>query len=229
MHDKYSGLGRHIGYHFNNEELVEQALSHRSAGKKNNERLEFLGDSILGFIISTRLYEQFPAAREGQLSQMRARLVRGKTLAAIAKTFSLGDYLILGPGELKSGGHRRESILADTLEALIGAMYLDGGPEVTRRTVLGWYDERLKTIPVADDANKDAKTRLQEYLQAKRQPLPKYRLVNTRGSDHQQSFLVECAISLSKSAFHGEGSSRRGAEQAAAQAALTFLDSRDTN
>lgn len=228
MNEKISALCRQLGYRFHNEGLVEQALSHRSVGKQNNERLEFLGDSILGFIISTRLYEQFPQAPEGELSQMRARLVKGKTLATIARGLSLGDYVILGPGELKSGGHRRESILADTLEALIGAICLDGGLDAARSMVLGWFDERLNSLEVGEGAHKDAKTRLQEYLQARKQPLPRYRLVDTLGSDHQQSFLVECEISLSPTPFAGKGGSRRNAEQVAAEAALTFLNNRDS-
>lgn len=226
MKAKLSILGARLGYQYQNEELVERALSHRSVGKNNNERLEFLGDSILNFVIGDALFHRFPSAKEGQLSQMRAQLVKGKTLAAIARGFSLGDYLILGPGELKSGGHRRDSILADTVEALIGAMYLDGGPEMTRKTVLGWFGERLQAIQPDENANKDAKTRLQEWVQARQQPLPVYTLVDTRGSDHQQSFVVECEITLSDRVFSGEGRSRRAAEQAAAQSALRALAER---
>lgn len=220
-------LERLLGYTFRDVELLKRALSHRSIGKDNNERLEFLGDAILSFIISNSLFQRFGKAPEGQLSQMRAKLVKGKTLAVIAREFSLGDYLILGSGELRSGGHRRESILADTLEALIGAIYLDGGIDVTRARVLAWFDQRLASIEPADNANKDAKTTLQEWLQAKRYPLPDYTVVATTGSDHQQVFEVECRIEPSSQPFTGQGSSRRAAEQMAAGQALAFLQRAD--
>lgn len=223
MTSDFSRLARCIGYCYKDSNLLERALSHRSVGKNNNERLEFLGDSVLSFIISQALFERFPNAAEGQLSQMRATLVKGKTLAAIARGFSLGDFLILGSGEMKSGGHRRDSILADTLEALIGAMYIDGGIEVTRDCVLNWFATRLDAIVPSDHANKDAKTRLQEWLQAERRPLPEYTLVGTSGNDHQQQFEVLCLIALSEQPFSGRGSSRRAAEQQAAGEALAWL------
>lgn len=222
-HD-FARLGRHLGYSYTDVELLTQALSHRSTGKNNNERLEFLGDAVLSFIITRALYQRFPTAPEGQLSQMRAKLVKGKTLAAIAKEFALGDFLILGGGELKSGGHRRESILADALEALIGAMYLDGGIDVTRERVLQWYGPRLDAIKPSDHAHKDAKTSLQELLQSRKFPVPTYNLVDTRGSEHQQIFEVECSIEPTTQTFSGQGSSRRAAEQVAAASALDFLE-----
>lgn len=224
MSQNLARLGRQLGYDYNDVELLKQALSHRSAGKNNNERLEFLGDAILSFIIAQSLYQRFPAASEGQLSQMRAKLVKGKTLAAIAREFSLGDFLMLGPGELKSGGHRRESILADALEALIGAMYLDAGIDVTRERVLTWFESRLAKIQPSDHANKDAKTTLQELLQARKCQVPSYQLVYTLGSEHQQTFEVECSIEPTQQTFSGQGSSRRAAEQVAAGKALEFLE-----
>ncbi len=223
MSASLSALIERLGYEYRDEQLVVLALSHRSVGKRNNERLEFLGDSVLNFIISDALYHQFPQAREGELSQMRARLVKGETLAQMARDFALGEHLILGPGEMKSGGHRRESILADTVEALIGAIYLDGGMAAARETVLAWFASRLANIEPAARANKDAKTRLQEWLQARKQPLPEYVLVATSGSEHRQRFTVQCRVAAVEDAFCGEGSSRRAAEQAAAQSALDTL------
>ncbi len=215
-----------LGYEYQNDELVALALSHRSVGANNNERLEFLGDSILNYIIAEALFHQFPRAKEGQLSQMRAQLVKGATLAEIAREFNLGDHVRLGPGEMKSGGHRRESILADVVEALIGAMYIDGGMDITRECVLSWYTDRLEKISPQDKANKDAKSQLQEYLQSIKLPLPTYHLINTTGSDHQQYFEVECEVANSNERFLGAGSNRRSAEQAAAKAALDALQSR---
>lgn len=215
-------LTQRLGYEFRDFDLVEQALTHRSYGGEHNERLEFLGDSIVNFVIGETLYQQFPEAREGDLSRMRARLVKGSTLAAIAREYQVGDCLNLGPGELKSGGHRRESILADALEALVGAMYLDGGLETCRRRILTWYQERLLKIRPGD-VNKDAKTRLQEWLQARRQPLPVYHLCAAHGEEHNQQFEVECQVAAIEENFKGSGGSRRAAEQAAAAAALSRL------
>lgn len=212
-----------LGYQFQDEALLERALSHRSVGKQNNERLEFLGDSVLNFVISDALFRKFPEAREGQLSQMRARLVKGKTLAKIARDFSLGDHLLLGPGELKSGGHRRESILADAVEAIIGAIYTETDLSVVQPVILRWFQDRLDAMVPDEQANKDAKTQLQEWLQARKQPLPVYALVKTSGSDHQQRFEVECRIAAVKQTFQGLGDSRRAAEQQAAATALQSL------
>ncbi len=215
-------LCRILGYQFNNMELLTQALTHRSAANKHNERLEFLGDSILSIVISDALYHQFPKATEGDLSRMRATLVRGDTLAKIAQEFKLGEYLHLGPGELKSGGHRRESILADAVEAIIGAAYLDSDLETSRALLLAWYEVRLKEIQPGVN-QKDAKTQLQEHLQGFKKPLPDYQVVKVEGEAHDQTFTVECRISDMSQAVIGVGSSRRKAEQMAAAQVLELL------
>jgi ribonuclease-3 len=220
-----SQLARRLGYEFRDFALAEQALTHRSYGNGHNERLEFLGDSLLNFLIAEALFQRFPAVREGDLSRMRAKLVKGETLAEIAREFDLGEWLNLGPGELKSGGHRRDSILADALEALIGAIYLDGGMEPCRERVLAWFDQRLHAVSPGE-VNKDAKTRLQELLQARQRPLPIYHLVDTRGEAHSQQFAVECELASLGLRFAGVGNSRRSAEQCAAQAAIDHLQSR---
>ena len=222
MPESNQRLINRLGYDFSDSSLVDLALSHRSVGGNNNERLEFLGDSIVNFLIAEALFQKFPRSREGELSQMRAQLVKGVTLAELAREFELGDYLKLGPGEMKSGGFRRESILADTVEALIGAIYLDGGMEICRERVLCWYATRLEAIS-PQGANKDAKSKLQELLQSRNNDLPRYRLVQTTGDAHQQQFEVECEISFLKQGFHGSGSNRRAAEQVAAQLALIHL------
>ncbi len=222
MHSDNNRLIKRLGYPFTDESLVDRALSHRSVGSVNNERLEFIGDSIVNFLMAEALFNQFPDSREGELSQMRAQLVKGATLAEIAREFELGDFLHLGPGELKSGGHRRDSILADAVEALIGAMYLDGGMDACRKHVNVWYQSRLESISPRQEI-KDAKSRLQEYLQGRGRSLPKYHVRETTGCDHQQEFTVECEIEHLKQRFEGVGSSRRSAEQAAAQAAIDHL------
>ena len=186
-------LERKIGYRFNNIALLKQALTHRSAATQHNERLEFLGDSILNFTIAEALYHQFPRCNEGELSRMRATLVREPTLAILARQFELGDYMSLGSGELKSGGFRRESILADCVEAIIGAMSLDQGLAVTTQVIRNWYQQLLAEIKPGDN-QKDAKTRLQEYLQGKHLPLPTYEVVNIQGEAHCQIFTVECKV-----------------------------------
>lgn len=215
-------LLRTLGYEFQQTELLTQALTHRSAANKHNERLEFLGDSILSIVISDALYHQFPKATEGDLSRMRATLVRGDTLAIIAQEFKLGDYLNLGPGELKSGGFRRESILADAVEAIIGAIYLDSDLEVCRKLLLCWYKERLATIQPGIN-QKDAKTILQEHLQGFKKPLPDYQVVDVQGEAHDQTFTVECRIDSLSQPVIGVGSSRRKAEQLAAAQVLELL------
>ena len=211
-------LCRTLGYEFNNIALLEQALTHRSAASKHNERLEFLGDSILSIVVSDALYHQFPKATEGDLSRMRATLVCGKMLAEIGKEFKLGDYLKLGPGELKSGGFRRESILADAVAAIIGAIYLDSDIEVCRALVLNWYKSRLATIEPVNQ--KDPKTLLQEQLQGFKKPLPVYKVVNISGEAHAQTFTVECKVEQLKDAVIGVANSRRKAEQIAAAEVL---------
>ncbi len=210
-----------IAYKFKDEALLRLALSHRSSGKSNNERLEFLGDSILDFIVSEVLYQRFPEASEGDLSRMRAELVKKNTLAEMAREINLGGVLILGSGELKSGGSKRESILADALEALVSAIYLDSGIEACRVEVLSWLGSRLDDLKVGiDTPYKDAKTRLQEHLQSKKLSLPVYTLAVLEGKDHEQQFTVSCKVDLFKQAIKGYGTSRREAEQQAA--ALTL-------
>lgn len=198
------------------------ALTHRSFAGRNNERLEFLGDAILNFVAGEALFERFPQAREGQLSRLRARLVKGETLAVLARGFELGEYLRLGSGELKSGGFRRESILADALEALIGAIYLDAGMDVARTRVLGWLTNELDGLTLVD-TNKDPKTRLQEFLQSRAAELPRYEVVDIQGEPHCRTFFVQCDIALLTDKTQGQGASRRIAEQVAAAAALVAL------
>jgi ribonuclease-3 len=215
-------LQQALGHEFADPELLVMALTHRSAGSKNNERLEFLGDSIINHIVADALYQRFPRAREGDLSRMRASLVKGDTLAELARELQLGEYLLLGPGERKSGGYRRSSILADTLEALAGAIVLDAGYERCRDCVLCWFGTRLDQL-AAGAVDKDAKTRLQEYLQGRGNPLPEYELVAVEGDDHDQQFSVACRLSRPQLVVQGSGSSRRKAEQAAARDALQRL------
>lgn len=219
--DNKDKLLRTLGYQFENQNLLIQALTHRSAAQKHNERLEFLGDSILSIVISDALYHQFPKSKEGDLSRMRASLVCGDTLAIIAQEFSLGDYLKLGPGELKSG-FRRESILADAVEAIIGAIYLDSDLETCRALVLTWYEQRLKTIKPGV-SHKDPKTLLQEHLQGLKRPLPEYKVIDIKGEAHDQTFTVECTIDNMHKPQIGVGGSRRKAEQEAAAQMLEQL------
>lgn len=216
-------LQRTLGYEFRNGELLALALTHRSvSGSHNNERLEFLGDSILNFVIAEALFNQFSKAREGQLSRLRATLVKGDTLAKIALSWDLGPHLSLGSGELKSGGYRRESILADAVEAIMGAIYLDQGMAAAKERILAWYQDRLAALTL-EQVSKDAKTRLQEYLQSRKQPLPEYRVASVTGDPHDQHFLVHCQLDGQPQPYCGEGGSRRVAEQQAARAALTGL------
>ncbi|MER2474594.1 ribonuclease III [Photorhabdus laumondii] len=216
-------LQRKLGYTFEQHDLLIQALTHRSASSKHNERLEFLGDSILSFVIANALYHRFPRVDEGDMSRMRATLVRGNTLAELAREFELGECLRLGPGELKSGGYRRESILADTVEALIGAIFLDSDIQSIERIILSWYETRLNEISPGDK-QKDPKTRLQEYLQGHHLPLPSYLVVMVRGEAHDQEFTIHCQVSGIELPVKGTGSSRRKAEQAAAEQALKQLE-----
>ncbi|NLS12842.1 ribonuclease III [Vibrio sp. SM6] len=212
-----------LGYRFVDAEFLSLALTHRSAHSKHNERLEFLGDSILSFVIADDLYQRFPKVNEGDMSRMRATLVRGHTLAELGREFGLGDHLKLGPGELKSGGFRRDSILADAVEAIIGAIYLDSGIEAARHTVLAWYQSRLEAIKPGV-SQKDPKTRLQEFLQGRRKPLPEYTVTNIKGEAHNQEFTVECHVAGMDKPVVGKGTSRRKAEQAAAETALEQLN-----
>ncbi len=212
-----------LGYQFENPALLELALTHRSRGAHNNERLEFLGDSILNHLVAEQLFERFPEASEGDLSRMRAALVRGEVLAELARELSLGDEILLGPGERKAGGRRRDSILSDALEAVVGALLLDGGHQLARERVLVWFAERLAAVS-PQTAEKDPKTNLQEFLQARGSPLPEYHLVDVQGADHCQQFTVECRLSEPRLRQSGMGSSRRRAEQAAAGAVLDALN-----
>ena len=215
-------LQQALAYQFKDINLLSQALTHRSKGSTNNERLEFLGDAILGFIAADLLYSQFQQSPEGHLSRFRASLVKKETLAALAREFSLGDYLRLGSGELKSGGFRRDSILADAMEAIFGAMYLDGGLKNVRKLIERCLSSRLDKLSAESDM-KDPKTRLQEYLQARRLELPDYTVTETLGDDHEQEFEVQCKVAGLSQPIKGVGSSRRKAEQAAARQALENL------
>ncbi|EJP3285434.1 ribonuclease III [Vibrio parahaemolyticus] len=222
MNSPIDKLERKLGYQFKDAGLINLSLTHRSANSKHNERLEFLGDSILSFVIADDLYHRFPKVNEGDMSRMRATLVRGHTLAELGREFDLGDYLKLGPGELKSGGFRRDSILADAVEAIIGAIYLDSDIEKVRSIVLSWYNSRLEAIKPGV-SQKDPKTRLQEFLQGRRKPLPVYTVTNIKGEAHNQEFTVECEVAGVDKPVIGKGTSRRKAEQAAAETALEQL------
>ncbi|MBS3916485.1 MAG: ribonuclease III [Sulfuritalea sp.] len=213
------GFERSIGYVFHSRDLLKQALTHRSHGASHNERLEFLGDSILNCVIAQALYERFLEVREGDLSRLRANLVRQETLAEIAQRLGLGEQLRLGEGELKSGGFRRPSILADGLEAVFGAVFIDGGFERARETVLRLYAPYLSGLD-PQHSGKDAKTALQEFLQGRRLALPQYQLRATRGEAHAQEFEVECQIPELGITTTGCGPSRRAAEQEAAKRAF---------
>ena len=217
-------LQTRIQYQFSAPALLEQALTHRSYSALNNERLEFLGDSVLNLIIAHQLFDLFPDLPEGDLSRLRAKLVKEASLAEIAVSLHLGDALRLGEGELKSAGWRRPSILADALEAIVGAVYLDGGYLAAVAVVTALYSDKLKTInPEAID--KDPKSQLQEYLQGKKMDLPAYQVVSIEGEAHAQTFTVECHIAKLKLSTTGVGTSRRIAEQQAAKVAMEKIQS----
>lgn len=216
-------LCRRLGYEFANIDLLKQALTHCSAGTKNNERFEFLGDSILSFVIANDLFERFPDESEGELSRLRSFLVKGEMLAEIALELQLGDYLYLGQGELKSGGFRRSSILADALEAVIAAVFFDGGIDAGQQLVLRLYATRLADKNVLQNNIKDSKTQLQEYLQAEKYPLPNYVLVKVEGEEHKQTFYISCSVKGVEKTTQGVGDNRRKAEQQAAKLLLEFL------
>jgi ribonuclease-3 len=223
MANNIGQLQKRLGYQFRDPDLLILALSHRSVASKNNERLEFLGDAILGLVVTDFLYREFPDAREGDLSRMRSHIVRGESLAEAAKQLALGPDLLLGSGEMKSGGHRRDSILGDTVEALIGAIYLDGGIEAAREIVVAWFksflDSALQTQPV-----KDAKTALQEWLQHRNKPLPDYQLIGTGGEAHSRLFTVSCQISAVETTMTATATSRRRAEQMVAEQLLEEVE-----
>lgn len=216
-------LSKILHYNFKNPALFKLALTHRSKGVAHNERLEFLGDAIVNFIIAEILYEKFPKATEGELSRWRATLVNRDTLAELAKEFELGRFLFLGPGELRSGGSERQSILSCAMEAIIGAVYLDSGFDVVKEKIIKWYKPLLKSLSSSAASHKDPKTLLQEYLQSRRLPLPTYKVEEVSGEAHQQTFKVSCQVEGIEEKSIGQGTSRRRAEQNAAQAMLGTL------
>ncbi|GAB3742932.1 ribonuclease III [Lysobacter olei] len=214
-----------IGHRFADAALLSQALRHRSAGMPHNERLEFLGDGLVNLFIAEALYAHWPHADEGALTRARAELVRESSLAAIARQLELGPRLVMGPGEMKSGGHRRDSILADAVEAIVAAIYLDAGYETCRTVVMPWFEAAIEALPPAHKVGKDAKTRLQEWLQGRQKPLPAYELLSESGEEHAKTFHVSCTLSQPAVRTEGQGSSRRAAEQVAAEAALAQVES----
>lgn len=219
-------IERRLGYRFSNAALLQQALTHRSHGVPHNERFEFLGDGLLNFVIARLLFQQFTALPEGGLSRLRAGLVNQQALSELAASLSLGEHLRLGEGELKSGGFRRPSILADAFEALIGAICLDGGFGAAEKVLTELYRPLLAAIDPEASGNKDPKTHLQEYLQGRRFALPQYSIVSVDGEAHEQHFRVECAIPELSIRSLGEGSSRRAAEQEAARSAYELAVAR---
>jgi len=215
-------LTRRLGYQFADDALLQQALTHRSYSRKNNERLEFLGDAVLNCTIAQQLFQRFPKAKEGQLSRLRAQLVKGETLAELGREFELGECLRLGSGELKSGGFRRDSILADAVEAIIGAISLDHSLQAAQDVIIQWFEPRLQEMNLSDNI-KDSKTRLQEFLQSQKAPLPQYSVREVSGEAHDQTFTVDCDVEGLEQPTVGLGNNRRIAEQEAALAALTAL------
>lgn len=220
---RQKALCKQLQIEFKDTGLLLQALTHRSADPKNNERLEYLGDAILSFVIAEELFNRFPQVKEGKLSRLRASLVKGETLAEIARELKIGEVLILGPGELKSGGFRRESILADAVEAIIGSLYLDQGLDTVKALILRLYDERLDSIDVTETV-KDPKTRLQELLQSRKQPLPIYSVREIKGENKQPVFEASCQVTLLDKVVMAQGSSHRKAEKKAAERALTLIE-----
>lgn len=224
MNAKLDRLQERIGYRFNNPGLLQQALTHRSHSTPHNERLEFLGDSVLNFIVAGEVFARFPALKEGELSRLRSSLVREQSLFEHADAIQLGEYLRLGEGELRSGGHRRPSILADAFEALVGAIYLDGKFEPAREAILRLYGDTLNNLDPGVTVDKDAKTQLQEWLQSRKHALPQYQVIATQGAAHEQRFEVECLIEEFQLRTVGNGASRRLAEQEAAGRAFDLLN-----
>jgi ribonuclease-3 len=220
--ERQASLGRIIHYTFHDPSLMIMALTHRSFSSQHNERLEFLGDSVLSFLIANELYKRFPRIDEGDLSRLRAQLVKESSLSHIALSIGLGDFIRLGEGELKSAGWRRPSILADTFESIIGAIYLDGGIESAQQFVLRFFDMQLNEID-PKLIQKDAKTLLQELLQSKKSDLPIYTVVSIEGEAHSQTFTIECLIKKSNIKTQGVGNSRRIAEQEAASKAYQLM------
>lgn len=215
-------LETRVGYTFTDQSLLITALTHRSAGKSNNERLEFLGDSLVNHVVAADLFQRFPEATEGQLSRLRAKIVRGSHLAEIALRLDLGAALVLGTGERKSGGRNRRSILADTLEALAAAILLDAGFAVAREVLAGWFGPSLAALSLTDE--RDPKTQLQEWLQGRGHPVPVYEVLAVTGEDHEQEFLVSCTVAPFTEVWEGRGGSRRRAEQDAAGCVLEHIE-----
>ncbi len=213
-----------ISHPFRDADLLTQALTHRSAGQPHNERLEFLGDAIVNLLAAEALYAAWPKADEGTLTRARTELVRESALAGIARTLALGQQLRMGPGEMKSGGHRRDSILADAVEAVVGAIYLDAGLDACRQVAMPWFEPLIAGLPPPNKIGKDAKTALQEWLQARGRSLPVYELLAESGEEHARHFEVACRIDSPALQTGGEGPSRRAAEQQAAAAMLTLLE-----
>lgn len=211
------------GHRFADPGLLRQAFTHRSAGSPHNERLEFLGDALLNLIVAEQLYRRWPKADEGAMTRARAELVRESSLAQLARGLDIGEQLTLGPGEMKSGGHRRDSILADAAEALIAACFLDAGFDACRAMVIAWFEPMLDALPPLHQVGKDAKTRLQEWLQARQLPRPSYELLGESGDEHDKTFRVGCTLEQPPLSAEGTGPSRRTAEQRAAEALLTQL------
>lgn len=222
MTSALSNLTRQLDYDFTDPELLERALTHSSKSTENNERLEFLGDSVLNFVISATLYERYPGVAEGELTRVRAGLVKKETLAQLARQLQLGDFLRLGTGELRSGGFSRDSILADALEAIFGAVFRDGGIDSARTVVLHLYDELLEQV-TPETVIKDSKTQLQEYLQSHALATPVYNVVEVSGKAHSQHFRVACVVPILEQPVEGSGKSRRTAEQQAAAKALELM------
>ena len=212
-----------VGHRFGDQALRDQALRHRSAGAPHNERLEFLGDALVNLIVAEALYARWPGADEGGLTRARAELVRESALAGVARELGLGELLRMGPGEMKTGGHRRDSILADAVEAMVAAIYLDTGFEACRAAVLPWFARAIEALPPPHKLGKDAKTRLQEWLQGRGRPLPTYAVV-AEGDEHARLFRAACSVAEPALVAEGEGNSRRAAEQAAAEAALAVIE-----
>lgn len=219
---KLLALAKSLGYQFKDLGLLSLALTHRSLGAKNNERLEFLGDSLVNFMVADVLFHQFTKLPEGDLSRIRAHLVKGETLAELGREYDLSLYLSLGPGELKSGGFRRDSIIADAMEAIIASIYKDGGLDACRDFVSRLYAKRLEALD-PDKVGKDPKTRLQEWLQAQQEPLPEYSIISVNGAAHAQNFTVACYVARLNTKFEATDTSRRKAEQKAAEFALEAL------
>ena len=225
--EKYTALIRNIGYQFSDIGLLTLALTHRSRGAKNYERLEFLGDSILGFVVAEWLYKQFPELAEGKLSRMRSSLVRKETLAQVARALNLSGFLILGEGEMKSGGFNRDSILSDTVESLIGSIYLDGGFAQAEQFIFGKFTEQFDSVSELSNF-KDAKSLLQEEMQKHGMALPDYVLIETTGAQHEQEFLVECQLADLNFSAQAKANTRRLAEQKSARLILAKLKQEDS-